>query len=262
MTKIFLAAMVTSVSFCALASASNNAEIVRGFRSADGHVLVEMTSKMFPSGNVFFLGDTKKLSQLELTWDDANGDERMLSYVACEDGESSEITLTAAGASVQNGLRLGHPHVDAMTPMSASQLKSVSKASLQMLPTIWKSKYLFQSARTGEYLLVKEPVFNFHGNYRVFMGDLNDMKEIPVKIAENWKEAAAGNIAFESGGGLFIPKIGENLSTVRPTQAEMPTLVRSNSSNFEILKVPKLAPVQLARLGFVREQGDLLAARR
>jgi hypothetical protein len=221
-----------------------------------------MTSKSFPSGNVFFLGDSKKLHQLELTWDDANGDERVLTYVATEDGESSEITLSPIGASVQNGLRLGLPHVDAMIPMSASQLKSVSKASLQMLPTIWKSKYLFQSATTGEYLLVKEPVFNFHGNYRVFMGEINDMKEIPIKASENWKEGVAGNIAFESGGGLFIPKMGEILSTLHPTQAEMPTLVRSDSSSFEILKVPKLAPVQLARLGFVRERSDNLSARR
>jgi hypothetical protein len=120
MVKFLFAALVTSISFSALASASDGSEIIRGFRSSDGHVLVEMTSKSFPSGNVFFLGDSKKLHQLELTWDDANGDERVLTYVATEDGESSEITLSPIGASVQNGLRLGLPHVDGFQGFSSN----------------------------------------------------------------------------------------------------------------------------------------------
>jgi hypothetical protein len=237
-------------------------EVVRGFRSADGHVLVEMSSKKFPSGNVFFLGDSKKLSQLELTWDNSNGDERSLTYVATEGSEGSEITLSSTGAAVQNGLRLGLPHIDQMAPMSAAELKSVSKASLQMLPEIWKSKYLFQVSSTGEYVLVKEPVFNFHGNYRIWIGDLNEMKEVLVKTSENWKEKNAGNIQFESGGGLFIPKMVDLLSAAHLSQTEMPTLVHSDSSVFETLKVPKLNSIQLAHLGFVKERNDTLSAQR
>jgi hypothetical protein len=262
MVKSILAFSIVLVSWQAFAGVSEPAEMLRGFRSADGHVLVEMNSKNFPAGNVFFLGDAKKLNQLELTWDDSHNDERVVTYVANEGDDPSEITLTPAGARVENGLRVGHPHVDEMTPMTVSQLKSLSKAALRILPLLWKSKYLFQSAVSGEYILVKEPVFNFHGNSRVMMGPLNDLKEIAVQVSENWKEGVAGNIQFAAGGGVFIPKMSELLSTLRPTQAEMPTLVRSNSSSFEILKVPKLSATQLARLGFVRERNDVLSAAR
>jgi hypothetical protein len=243
------------------ASPASN-EIVKGYRSADGHVLLEMSSKQFRSGNVFFLGNAKKLKQLEITWDDSSSEERVLTYVAAQGDEPSEITFSKSGVSLQNGLVLGEPHLDQMAPLSETELKTLSHASLQTLPVVWESKYLFQSSVSGEYVLVKEPVFNFHGNYRVWIGELTALREVPVKAPENGQESMVGNIQFEAGGGLFVPKMGELLSALRPTQAEMPTLIRSSTSGFEVLKVPRLSPVQLARLGFVRDQAHVLSAQR
>jgi hypothetical protein len=273
MIKTFAA--ITLSLFCTVlstgichAQAPQDLQIVQGFHSSGGQILVEVSASQIPSGNVFFLGSSHSLHQLELTWDDSIENERSLTYVTETQNEPRELSVKNQTAEVQGLHRVSH-----MIRLTAQDLMKLQKniaqntISVHMLPSKWKSKFLFAVPGTGEYVLVKEPVFDFHGNYQVFIGRADHLQELAVDVPADWRQSA-GRIRFKNGGGLVIPQMADLVSGSSTITTETSVLLRPGKgdstvhSKAEVLSLPRLSRQELARFGFIETGKPALSASR
>jgi hypothetical protein len=258
---VFLAS--TSVVPSAIAAGVEaSPRILSAYQDSSGMLVLEMSTHEFPSGNVFFVGNSQKLKQLEVTWDNANQDERDITFASPSGSMSktdvSDLVIHANEARISSGQK-SRTLKKASPAELALVEKRVNSGSLRLarLPQVLRSAFLFQVQATGEYVLVREPVYDFHGNYEVSVGRKGHLKKIAVLAPDDWKNGPRGEIRFKSGGGLYIPKLAHLLVTVS-TQIEPPTLIRSKAGHAETLVLPKLNGNDLAQFGFA-PSGDLAA---
>jgi hypothetical protein len=225
-------------------------KILQGFKDKGGsHLILELKSDDIQSNNTVFIGSPTAVHQLELTWDNANETERSLIYVAEKAHQDGELTIEKTFAELREmGRSVAFQRMNAQELLKTQHQMNEGRVQVKMLPAIWKSKYLFQVPNSDELVLVKEPVFNFHGNYRVFTGRSGRLHEILVE------RSTAQEIRFKNGGGLYIPVMTEILSASETRTATHPSLIRSRGANIESLILPKLSSKELAILGFSRSR--------
>jgi hypothetical protein len=257
MLKRVLRSLILLLNFLVLSSFANagaplkTSQVVNAYQDSSGMLVLEMSTHEFPSGNVFFVGNSQKVKQLEVTWDNSNQDERDITFAALSKMDASKLVIRSNEVLMSSAQKS-----QTLKKMMPAELALVEKRAnsgalrLARLPQILKSAFLFQVESTGEYVLVKEPVYDFHGNYEVSVGRKGHLKKTAVLTPDDWKNGPSGVIRFKNGGGLYIPKLAHLLWTVS-TQIEPPTLIRSKTSRMETLVLPKLSSVDLAQFGFV-----------
>jgi len=245
-------------SFAHAAAPLTSSQVVNAYQDSSGMLVLEMSTHEFPSGNVFFLGDSQKVKQLEVTWDNSNQDERDVTFEAPSKADASKLVIHSNEAFMSSTQK--SQTLKKLIPAELALIeKRVNSGALRLarLPQVLKSAFLFQVESTGEYVLVKEPVYDFRGNYEVFIGRKGHLKKTVVLAPQDWKNGPSGEIRFKNGGGLYIPKLGHLLVTVS-TKIEPPTLIRSKTSRMETLVLPKLSSTDLAQFGFA-PAGPLVA---
>ncbi len=225
-------------------------KVERAYRDGRGAIVAEVSgqdpSGRLESGNTLFWGDERELLQLELTRDERD---EAKSRSSGFEGGSIEVSESVSEISCGDSRPGAFARLaDDDTRRLEARIRSGS-TRLRLLPEERRALYLFSIPGTRDVVFVTEPRFNFHGDYRVFVGPPGRLREVPLaKVAG--KEVPSGRFFFKSGGGLYVPMAIDLLNPIPRERRGSPTLIRSGSEPLIALQPARLSRADLARLGF------------
>jgi|GEM_PF-2948385 len=237
LSLIFSFALLWSVA----ASALPNPVIV--YQSENGEALVEYPANLeiFPSGNRVFYLKNHDQYQLQLSWENASGEETVFDFERSKVGSSEgEINIAKNKARVV----CENKRTPSFKKLEGAQLKyfvtalNSGSAKTHWLPTLEQSSYLFQSTQVKDYVLITADHFNFYGNYQIYIGKPGHWKKQEVENdPKKLKAAPEGIISFKTGGGIYIPL---QIHLFSDLNKGAPSLIRERNAPVEDLVAPHL----------------------
>jgi hypothetical protein len=238
--------------------ASSGTRIDAAFEGPRGRLIVAFAPGPDPglaSGNRLFFGDSGMLRQLDAeTRPEGLGSAGEVSFfrgvkrfgsmswsdreleVSCTQGERSESYVALSRSRL------------------AELERSIASGATRLgyLPDVLEPLFLFRTGRPGELVFVAAPVFNFHGDFRVWIQNGEKRRALEVRTdSGNWREEPPGRIALASGGGIYVPLTIDLLKTRDRSERGSPVLIRSAGAEVERLEMPRgIARSRIERFGF------------